>query len=122
MQEKMNIDEILLQQEEKIKELTTYNENLKNELDSKKDKLNEGDKNIFNLVKVFEKQKKSLNFFKNKIKNLEKEYEENKLIILEKDHEIIYIRNYLNTLKADRKKIISNFIIFYNKFKFSFYF
>jgi hypothetical protein len=28
MQEKMNIDEILLQQEEKIKELTTYNENL----------------------------------------------------------------------------------------------
>jgi hypothetical protein len=103
MQEKINIDEILLKQEEKIKELSINNENMQNELDIKKDKLNEGDKNILSLVKVFEKQKKSLNTLKNKIKNLEKEFEENKLVIVEKDQEIIYLRNYLNTLKADRK-------------------
>lgn len=103
MQEKVDIDEILIQQEEKIKELSSENGSMRAELETKKYKLEELDKNVLNIVKVIDKQKKTLNTTKNKLSSVEKELDENRLLLLEKDQEMIYLKSYLNTLKADRK-------------------
>ena len=57
---------------------------------------------------IIDKQKKTLAKTNTKLSQVEKELEENKLLIVEKDQEILYLRNYLNTLKADR----NNFFYF----------
>jgi hypothetical protein len=64
--------------------------------------LEESEKNILNLVKTMDKQKKLVNKLKASLLSKEKELEETKFTLLEKDQEIIYLRNYLNTLKLDR--------------------
>jgi hypothetical protein len=75
---------------------------MKYQLEIKKEKLDQGDKNILNIMKILDKHKKLVNATKNKLKISVKEIDENKLTIVEKDQEILYLRNYLKTLKADR--------------------
>jgi len=48
-----------------------------------------------------DKQKKLLNKLKVNFVAKEKELEDIKLILLERDQEILYLRNYLNQLKLD---------------------
>lgn len=103
MQEKIEIDEILLRQEEKIRQINSENESMRNQLEIKKEKIDQGEKNILNIMKIVDKHKKLVNSTKNKLNIAEKEIEENKLSFSEKDQEILYLRNYLKTLKADRK-------------------
>ena len=102
LQEKIEIDEILLRQEEKINQINSENESLRNQLEIKKEKLEQGDKNILNIMKIVDKHQKLVKSTKNKLLLAEKDIEENKLSTAEKDQEILYLRNYLKTLKADR--------------------
>jgi hypothetical protein len=111
IQEKIEIDEILLRQEEKINQLNSENESFKNQLENKKEKIEQGEKNILNIMKILDKNKKLVNSTKNKLTIMEKDIGENKLSTAEKDQEILYLRNYLKTLKADR-----NFFIYFIKF------
>ena len=103
IQDKLEIDEILLRQEEKIQQINSENESMRYELETKKGKLEQSEKNTLNIMKVVDKNKKLANNTKNKLNNAEKEIEDNKFSTVEKDQEILYLRNYLKTLKADRK-------------------
>jgi len=66
-----------------------------------------------------DKQKKFVTKLKTSLARKEKELEDIKFTLLERDQEILYLRNYLSTLKLDRKfyfayKLIFNF---YKKFQ-----
>jgi hypothetical protein len=61
-----------------------------------------------------DKQKKFVTKLKTSLASKEKELEDTKFTLLERDQEILYLRNYLTTLKLDRKfyfayKLIFNF-------------
>lgn len=77
---------------------------MRQEASNKNHKIEESDKNILNIVKTMDKQKKLVTKLKTSLTNKEKELEETKFTLLERDQEILYLRNYLNTLKLDRKK------------------
>ena len=82
---------------------------MRQENTSKTHKLEESDKNIINIVKTMDKQKKLVNKLKASLANKEKEQEETKFTLLERDQEILYLKNYLNALKLDRTKFLKFF-------------
>jgi len=55
-----------------------------------------------------DKQKKLVNKLKTNLNNKEKDLEDTKFTLLERDQEILYLRNYLNTLKLDRNYFFKN--------------
>jgi len=81
--------------------LNSQNQILRNDIRSKNLKIEESEKNILNIVKTIEKQKKIVYKYKSNLSAKEKDLEDIKFLLLEKDQEILYLRNYLNSLKLD---------------------
>lgn len=84
---------------------------MKQETSSKNGKIEEGEKNILNIVRTMDKQKKLVNKLKTNLATKEKELEDTKFTLLERDQEILYLRNYLNHLKLDRKNLHLHYIL-----------
>ncbi len=81
--------------------MNSQNQILRNDIRSKNLKIEESEKNILNIVKTIEKQKKIVYKYKSNLSAKEKDLEDIKFLLLEKDQEILYLRNYLNSLKLD---------------------
>ena len=77
---------------------------MKEEIKLKNVKIEDSENNILNIVKIMDKQKKLLSNLKGSLAKKEKEIAENKLNLLEKEQEIIYLRSYLNSFKLDNGK------------------
>ena len=97
------MDAISLKQEQKIKnleeELSIYSKESK-EKDNRYKKL---DEIYISAIKVIEEHKKIIQNLKNKIKAKESEEKNKKLIVFQKDQEILLLRNFINSYKADIK-------------------
>ena len=97
------MDTLSIKQEEKIKnleeEITILNKECK-EKDSRYKKL---DDIYISVIKVIEEHKKMIQNLKNKIKSKENEDKNKRLIIFQKDQEILLLRNFINSYKTDIK-------------------
>jgi len=81
--------------------LTNHNSSLEEEYKSKCHELQNSEQSCISVMKVLEDNKKSLKNLKYKLKKKEEEEAQNKLIYAEKDQEIHFLKNFINSLKNE---------------------
>ena len=106
--DKSKIDILSVKQEEKIKNLEEEISILTKECKEKDNRYKKLDEIYLGVIKVIEEHKKIIQNLKNKIKIKENEEKNKKLIIFQKDQEILLLRNFINSYKIDAKNKFKN--------------
>ena len=97
------MDILTLKQEEKIKNLEEEISILNQECKEKESRYKRLDEIYLSVIKVIEEHKKNILNLKNKIKIKESEEKNNRMIIFQKEQEILLLRNFINSYKSDIK-------------------
>jgi hypothetical protein len=103
IKEKSKMDNFTAKQELIIKNLEEDVERLNKEVKEKDIKYKKLDDIYLSVIKIIEDHKKIIQNLKNKIKVKENEEKNKKMIIYQKDQEIILLRNFINSYKNDIK-------------------
>ncbi len=108
MKEKTKNDVLSIKQEEMIKNLEGEISILNLECKEKDNRYKKLDDIYLGVIKVIEEHKKINQNLKNKLKLKEKEDKNKRLIIFQKEQEIILLRNFINSYKNDSKNKFRN--------------
>ena len=108
MKEKTKNDVLSIKQEEMIKNLEGEISILNLECKEKDNRYKKLDDIYLGVIKVIEEHKKINQNLKNKLKIKEKEDKNKRLIIFQKEQEIILLRNFINSYKNDSKNKFRN--------------
>ena len=103
IKEKTKMDSFTAKQELIIKNLEEDVERLNKEIKEKDIKYKKLDDIYLSVIKIIEDHKKINQNLKNKLKIKENEEKNKKMIIYQKDQEIILLRNFINSYKNDIK-------------------
>ena len=118
-QEKVELEEIVIQQEERVlnkinqisnleKKMKVVDEMLKN----KNIEIKKNEQHCMSLIKIIEEQKKNISNLNNRLNNIyQNDIESSKKTIFEKDQEIQFLKNFSNSLKS---QITSMFYLLQN--------
>ena len=113
IKEKADTDSYLLRQEENIKNLETDIQILNKECKEKDIRYKKLDEVYLDVINIIEEHKKTINNLKMKLANKEKDEKNVKMLIYQKDQEILLLRNFINSYKngncankiANKKKL-----------------
>lgn len=107
LKEKMDLTDLIMQQEENMRYLTNQIQFLEETIKSKNGEIKEVEQNCFKMLRIIEDQKRSVSLMNQKLKKRDSEDEHRKIVIAEKDQEIHFLKNFINTLKSDNQCIIN---------------
>ena len=106
----MELEDIVINQEDKIKDLSDQNISLSEEIKQKNNEIKNNESSCLSMIKLVEEYKKNLKSIQNKLKKKEDDDEITKKLIIEKDQEIHLLKNFVHSIKNDASsKILINF-------------
>jgi len=111
MREKTAKDNLSLKQTEKLKIFQEEIEMLNKQSSEKDEKYKKLDEIYLGVIKVIEEHKRTIQNLKNRIKAKEVEDNNKKIIIYQKEQEIILLRSFINSYKGDIKMRLKNRIL-----------
>jgi hypothetical protein len=101
MNEKMTLEELAIELENDVKLFKIELEKTNTIINVKNEEIKTNESNISAMIKVIEDQKKHISILSTKIKKILAYEEQNKIFYAEKEQELHYLKNFMNSLKNE---------------------